>query len=48
MVQSPTLAYLWDPAYPISVHLQSHFRGANLNDQDRYNKVMSSVRISVE
>ena len=47
MVQSPTLAYLWVPAYPISMHYRSHFRGANLNDaQDRYNKVMSSVRIS--
>ena len=38
-----------DPAYPISIHLQAPFRGARLTDeQKRYNKAMSSVRISVE
>ena len=38
-----------DPAYPLSVHLQSPFRGANLNPlEQRYNQAMSSVRVSVE
>ena len=38
--QQPLCIY-GDPAYPLSVHLQSPFRGANLNP-------MSSVRVSVE
>ena len=38
-----------DPTYPIYMHLQSSFRGANQNDaQGRYKKAMSSVRVSVE
>ena len=38
-----------DPAYPLSIHLQAPCRGAHLTDeQKRYNKAMSSVRVSVE
>ena len=38
-----------DPAYPLSVHLQAPFRGANLTqDQKRFSTAMSSVRTSVE
>ena len=46
--QQPLCIY-GDPAYPLSVHLQSPFRGANLNPlEERYNQAMSSVRVSVE
>lgn len=38
-----------DPAYPLRVHLQTGFRGANLTlDQQMYNRSMSRVRTSVE
>ena len=38
-----------DPAYPLRVHLQTGFRGANLTAQQRdWNKYMSQVRVSVE
>ena len=38
-----------DPAYPLSIHLQAPFRGAHLTDErKRYNKAVSSVRVSVE
>lgn len=38
-----------DPAYPLNVHLQTPYRGANLTaDMGRYNKAMSEVRVSVE
>ena len=38
-----------DPAYPLNVHLQTPYRGAQLtNDMVRYNKAMSEVRVSVE
>ena len=38
-----------DPAYPLKVHLQTPFRGANLIPlQKSWNKKMSSARISVE
>ena len=37
------------PAYPLSIHLQAPFRGAHLTDErKRYNKAVSSVRVSVE
>ena len=46
--QQPLCIY-GDPAYPLSVHLQSSFRGANLNPlEERYNQAMSSARVSVE
>ena len=46
--QQPFCIY-GDPAYPLSVHLQSPFRSANLNPlEERYNQEMSSVRVSVE
>lgn len=38
-----------DPAYPLRVHLQSCFKGANLNAQQKdWNKSMSEVRVAVE
>ena len=38
-----------DPTYPLSVHLQASFRGANsTQDQKRFNIAMSSLRTSVE
>ena len=38
-----------DPTYPLSIHLQALFRGAQLTDeQKRYTKAISSVRVSVE
>ena len=38
-----------DPTYPLSIHLQALFRGAQLTDeQKRYKKAISSVRVSVE
>lgn len=38
-----------DPAYPLRVHLQSGFKGANITqDQKLWNTRMSSVRVSVE
>ena len=38
-----------DPAYPVSLHLQSPFRNANLSQaQQDFNKGMSESRISVE
>ena len=38
-----------DPAYPLRVHLQAGFRGANLSAQQKeWNKSMSQVRVSVE
>ena len=38
-----------DPTYPLSVHLQAPFRGVALTeDQKRFNKAMSSVRVTVE
>ena len=43
------LSIYGDPAYPLRVHLQSPFKGARLtNDQKRFNKSMSTVRVSVE
>ena len=43
------LSIYGDPAYPLTIHLQAPFRGANLTEkQKRYNKAMSSVRVSVE
>ena len=46
--QQPLCIY-GDPAYPLSVHVQSFFRGANLNSlEQRYNQAMSSVRVSAE
>jgi len=36
-------------AYPIRIHLQTGFKGANLTpDQEQFKKSMSDVRISVE
>ena len=38
-----------DPAYPLTIHLQSPFRGVNLTaNQKAYNKAMSEWRVSVE
>ncbi|CAH3176394.1 unnamed protein product, partial [Porites evermanni] len=38
-----------DTAYPLRVHLQTGFKGANLTpDQEQFNKSMSDVRTSVE
>ena len=38
-----------DPAYPLRVHLQAPFRGANLTqDQKRFSTAMSSVRTIAE
>ena len=38
-----------DPAYPLNIHLQAPFRGANLTEEQAlYNTKMSSVRVSVE
>ena len=38
-----------DPAYPLRVHLQGPFKGANLAPpQEDFNKSMSQVRVSVE
>ena len=38
-----------DPAYPISLHVQGPFRGAQLNNaQKDFNRSMSSVRVTVE
>ena len=38
-----------DPAYPLRVHLQAGFKGANLTPQQKeWNKQMSAVRVSVE
>ena len=38
-----------DPAYPLRVHLQSGFKGANLTQLQRdWNKSMSEVRVAVE
>ncbi|XP_028410992.1 uncharacterized protein LOC114533621 [Dendronephthya gigantea] len=38
-----------DPAYPLRVHLQAPFRNAVVTaDMERFNKSMSSVRVSVE
>ena len=38
-----------DPAYPLSVHIQTPHRAANLTPaQHNYNKAMSEVRVSVE
>ena len=38
-----------DPAYPLRIHLQGPFKGANLTPLQRdYNKSMSQVRTSVE
>ena len=38
-----------DPAYPLRVHLQGPFKGANLAPpQEEFNKSMSQVRVSVE
>ena len=46
--QQPLCIY-GDPAYLLSVHLQSPFTGANLNPlEERYNQAMSSVGVSVE
>ena len=46
--QQPLCIY-GDPAYPLSVHLQSRFRGAKLDPlEKRYNQAMSSARVSVE
>ena len=44
------LLYIYgDLAYPLNVHLQAPFQGANLTqDQKRFNTPMSSVRASVE
>ena len=38
-----------DPAYPLYLHLQGHFRGAGLTPiQSAWNESMSKVRVSVE
>ena len=38
-----------DPAYPLRIHLQAGFQGANITAQQRdWNKHMSEVRVSVE
>ena len=38
-----------DPAYPLRVHLQSGFRGANITrEEELWNSKMSSVRQAVE
>ena len=37
-----------DPAYPLRVHLQSGFRGANIREEELRNSKMSSVRQAVE
>ena len=38
-----------DPAYPLRIHLQGPFKGANLtNNEKAYNKSMSEARVSVE
>ena len=38
-----------DPAYPLRVHLQAGFKGANLTPQQKeWNKQMSAVRVSVK
>ena len=38
-----------DPAYPLRAHLQGPYRGAALTqDQEDYNRSMSSARVSVE
>ena len=38
-----------DPAYPLRVHLQSGFKGANITQQQMlWNKAMSEARVSVE
>ena len=38
-----------DPAYPLRVHLQGPFKGANLTPaEQQFNKAMSQVRVSVE
>lgn len=38
-----------DPAYPVRRHILAPFRGARLTpDEERFNKDMSTVRISVE
>ena len=38
-----------DPAYPLSVHLQTPYQGQNLTpNQKNYNKAMSQVRVTVE
>ena len=42
------LSIYGDPEYPLSIDLQEPFRGAHLTEeQKRYNKAMSSVRVSV-
>ena len=43
------LSIYGDSAYPLSINLEAPFRSAHLTDeQKRYNKAMSSVRVSVE
>ena len=38
-----------DPAHLLSIHLKAPFRDAHLTDEQKlYNKVMSSVKVSVE
>ena len=45
---SPLCIY-GDPAYPLSIHLQTGFKNAILTDQQQlFNEKMSSVRVSVE
>ena len=46
---NPLCIIYGDTAYPLSVHLQPPFRGANLTaNQAAYNKAMSELRVSVE
>jgi len=37
-----------DPAYPLSIHLQTGFRNAANGFEEEYNQRMSSARVSVE
>jgi len=37
-----------DPAYPLSIHLQTGFRNAQSEEERNFNMGMSSVRVSVE
>ena len=48
-VEGNSLCIYGDPAYPIRAHLQSPFKGNNITqEQEAYNRSMSSVRVSVE
>ena len=48
-ITTEPIALYGDPAYPLHVHFQVPYRGAGITpEMDMYNKVMSSLPISVE